>query len=314
MVNCCTIIGVLYRPPDSLMQNDEGLYDLLSKFLGKSFVIMGDYNFAKFDWGKPNTLDLSHKFIDCLGNNFIQQVVDKPTRGSNFLDLILCSEEGIVENLQVGEPFSKSDHASLLFSIVGKVQKPPKQRKFYNYFNADYDVIRREAGVRLEGWLGEMSNFLAVNARWDAIKNDLITLRGEFVRLKGQKRDRVYWSNAQVRRRRVAKRNAWDAYCKSGRPGERDAFLYQVYKNKLNLSVMENRKAKLNFERKLADNIKNDCKSFYSYANSKSRTNKKVGSFSLSSGGVINGDKNIANHLNEYFASVFTFQLLNRFF
>ena len=67
MVNSCTIIGVVYRPPDSLLQNDEGLYDLLGKVLGKAFVIMGDFNFVQFDWGKPNTLDLPHKFIDGLG-------------------------------------------------------------------------------------------------------------------------------------------------------------------------------------------------------------------------------------------------------
>ena len=75
---------------------------------------------------------------------------------------------------------------------------------------------------------------------------------------------------------------------------------------KLNTSVKENRKAKGDFEQKMADNIKNDSKSFFAYVNSKKRSNNKIGPLKDSQGKVIENNKQSAEFLNSYFASVFT--------
>ena len=69
---------------------------------------------------------------------------------------------------------------------------------------------------------------------------------------------------------------------------------------------MENRKAKRIFEEKLANNIKNDAKSFFAYANSKKRSNNKVGPLRNSQGEVLENSKQTADLLNDYFSSVFT--------
>ena len=69
----------------------------------------------------------------------------------------------------------------------------------------------------------------------------------------------------EVIRVRKAKVKAWNNYIKSGR----NSLLYDIYKSKLRLSVRENNKAKRNFEERLANNIKNDSKSFYAYVRSK---------------------------------------------
>ncbi len=44
---------------------------------------------------------------------------------------------------------------------------------------------------------------------------------------------------------------------------------YEVYKEALNAATNEVRKAKQNFEHKLAQNVKSDIKSFYAYVRSK---------------------------------------------
>ena len=41
-----------------------------------------------------------------------QQVLE-PTRGKNTLDLVITANDGLITNLQVGEPFS--DHNSIFF-------------------------------------------------------------------------------------------------------------------------------------------------------------------------------------------------------
>ena len=52
---------------------------------------------------------------------------------------------------------------------------------------------------------------------------------------------------------------------------------YVVYKEAPNAATDEVRKSKRNFELKLAQNIKSDSKSFYSYVRSKHNVRDKVG-------------------------------------
>ena len=65
-----------------------------------------------------------------------------------------------------------------------------------------------------------------------------------------------------------------------------------------------------NFEQKLAKNVKNDNKSFFSQVRSKQRTVEKVGPMkdSLGSGSLITKDKDVSCLLNNYFSSVFTLE------
>jgi len=75
--------------------------------------------------------------------------------------------------------------------------------------------------------------------------------------------------------------------------------------------VRENNKAKRNFEEKLANNIKNDCKSFFAYVNSKQRTKIVIDPLKDQHGEVITDNKIAADVMNNYFASVFTIEDTN---
>jgi hypothetical protein len=56
----------------------------------------------------------------------------------------------------------------------------------------------------------------------------------------------------------------------------------------------------------LAKNIKEDCKSFFAYVNSKKRSSNSIGPLKNTHGEVLNDSKEKAALLNSYFASVFT--------
>ena len=58
---------------------------------------MGDFNFSKLDWKKPETLDDLHPFLKCINDNFLIQYVDEPTRRKNILDLVFTSEENMMK-------------------------------------------------------------------------------------------------------------------------------------------------------------------------------------------------------------------------
>ena len=294
-------MGVCYRAPNSAQINDEALYSLIDRVSTEEVVIMGDFNFPELDWGTPESIEDSHPFIECMSNNFLTQLVEEPTRLKNYLDLVLCSDPSLIEHISVGEPFETSDHQLITFSIVTKEFERKHTKQFFNYFKADYDKIRQYARAR--NWSTSL-NLGALSAQeiWSKLQKDLIEIRNKFVSVGKPKTSKCKWATRRVKKLREAKKQAWLNYVKSGK----DSKLHVNYKNKLRESVQENRRAKIVFEKNLADNIKRDCKSFYSYVRSKQRSSVRVGPLKDSAGNIISESGAIADNLNSYFASVFT--------
>ena len=298
--NCVsTLVGICYRPPDNSADSDMGLYDILGKASIYSSVIIGDLNFPELNWNRIETLSDEHLFIKCVSDNFLMQLVDKPTRGKNILDLILCSDETLVENIVVGEPFGTSDHCVVKFELVINKINFEATASSFNYYKADYQAITASFSSKISTKLPSND----VEQIWSDIQSDLLSVRNEFIpKSRKQKKKKCKWVTKTVIKFRRAKIKAWNKYIKSGR---QDQF-YDVYKQKLNKSVRANNRAKSEFEHKLANNIKKDSKSFYAYVRSKQRNKVKVGPIKDAAGSLIADDKVTADAFNEYFASVFT--------
>ena len=78
------------------------------------------------------------------------------------------------------------------------------------------------------------------------------------------------------------------------------------YKEARNQVVFHLRRCKINFEKKLASNIKSDSKEFWKYVRSNTKTTITVGKLETLDGKMLNNDVEIAERLNNHFASVFT--------
>jgi len=66
------------------------------------------------------------------------------------------------------------------------------------------------------------------------------------------------------------------------------------------------KEAKRKFDHKLAENVKNDAKSFYAYVRSKSTSRVGVGPLTSNSGERSVTDKEMCKAFNEYFSTVYT--------
>ena len=93
----------------------------------------------------------------------------------------------------------------------------------------------------------------------------------------------------------------WRVYKHTGKDKD-----YEAYKEALNAATNEVRKSKLNFEHKLAQNIKSDSKSFYAYVRSKQNVRDKVGPLEDNFGNIVTQGFLMAEELNMHFSSVFT--------
>lgn len=297
-----TLVGVCYRPDGGNKLLDEALYNTLTKASAEKLLIMGDFNFPELHWDKPETLEAAHPFMKCINDNFLIQVVDEPTRGKNVLDLVFTTEENMIENLTVGEPFGTSDHLIVRWTFVAckEIVKIGRENKTKDFFNADYDQMRNYA--KTIEW-SKIVQGVDINADFECFKSTLDDMKEKWVPFKKRKRGKCKWVTRAVIKCRRAKIKAWNKY-----GDQKSQENYEIYKGKLNQCTKTIRSAKRNYEKKLAENVKQDCKSFYSYVRSKQRTRDKVGPLKNNLGKIVTDKEEAANLLNDYFSSVFTIE------
>ena len=76
----------------------------------------GDFNHPDICW-KDHTASCkrSRRLVESIDDNFLVQVVDRPTRGEALLDLLLTNAEEIIKDVNVGGNLGCSDHALVEF-------------------------------------------------------------------------------------------------------------------------------------------------------------------------------------------------------
>jgi len=80
-----------------------------------------DFNFPEIKWDKNDVFGVntvSYYFLETINELGLHQLVSTPTLEKNILDLVLCSHKLLVQNLEVGPPFSSSDHNSISFDLL----------------------------------------------------------------------------------------------------------------------------------------------------------------------------------------------------
>lgn len=179
-----TLVGVCYRPPSSLKINDNALFELVRKACRENVLIMGDFNWSELDWTRPESLADTHPLVKCINDNFLFQAVTEDTRGKNIIDLVLVTEETMIENLRVGEPFGTSDHQIIRWDFLAKKEINKLESETFNYFKADYETMREE--VKKRDWAG-LAKGLDVELDWSNLKGELTELRNKFIPLKKAK-------------------------------------------------------------------------------------------------------------------------------
>ena len=97
------VIGIIYRPPSQLAEEDNQLYDQIAEICCENeTVIFGDFNLPIRRWGDPLNSHTGLSLYANLLESSLYQLVEQPTRGENILDIVLNTNENIVGNVKVG--------------------------------------------------------------------------------------------------------------------------------------------------------------------------------------------------------------------
>ena len=83
-------------------------------------LVVGDFNLPALDWSKhpDSNQPRAKEFLKFCSDFGYEQLINFPTRGDKFLDLVLTNDPLLVSRLTVGPPFSTSDHDSVTLSII----------------------------------------------------------------------------------------------------------------------------------------------------------------------------------------------------
>jgi len=105
------LLGVCYRPPNQDEEVDEVFYKRLAEVSQSvALVLVRDFNLPDICW-KYNTAERkqSGRFLECVEDNFLTQLVSEPTRADASLDL-LFTNRGLPGDVVVRGRLGLSDH------------------------------------------------------------------------------------------------------------------------------------------------------------------------------------------------------------
>ena len=127
-----TIVINVYRPPNAsyssfnaLLQKVQGNLDDVMCEKYYDINIMGDFNFSNIEWVSHTCIpsqgreqyESAEALLNFIDHNMLTQVVDKPTRNGNILELFLTNNDRIIRNIDVQET-KLSDHGLVSVNLL----------------------------------------------------------------------------------------------------------------------------------------------------------------------------------------------------
>jgi len=107
-------------------------------------ILIGDFNIPDVDFETQSGSSPGLRLIDFIENKFMIQKVTLPTRGNNILDLLFCTDDTLVGNVEVGESLGMSDHNSIRFDIKFEKRITANDRAVPNFRMANFEGMRAQ--------------------------------------------------------------------------------------------------------------------------------------------------------------------------
>ena len=126
---------LVYRNTTITAANDDAFYATLEEILltQHECVIMGGFNLPHIDWSlQQPTPAPGRKLLQFIADNGLSQHVQEPTRQNNILDLVITTEEALLETLQIKNKIG--EHQAIPFLLLTKKKETAVENTNYNYF------------------------------------------------------------------------------------------------------------------------------------------------------------------------------------
>lgn len=196
-----TILISCYRAPDCDTSFTNELNSIVShlttRFPRANLVLCGDFNFPDIDWENCTATSRASKdFLEIVLMYSLSQVVTRPTRSTNILDLVLSTKKELINSLQYVK--GVSDHNILFFNIAIELPaRQPSTKYIRDYNKANFPEINNQ----LESFFvdfHQLASSRTVEQNWLLYKHKLLSLIDAYVplvRIRGDA-SRPWYSNS----------------------------------------------------------------------------------------------------------------------
>ena len=83
------------------------------------------------------------QFLFLIQDSFLNQQLLEPTRGEKVLDLVLSSQNELLDNVKIHEPLGNSDRNQIHFDIKVKSESTNKKTYRRNFHKGKYKNMRK---------------------------------------------------------------------------------------------------------------------------------------------------------------------------
>lgn len=322
--NCTLLLGVIYRSgtPALAQLQDNRLHSTLSWAASSNYshkLIVGDFNHPVIQWEPspvlPSNISATSpqtRFVECIRDTFLHQHVSFPTRfregqTPTLDDLVFTNETEMIDNLDQLDPLGASDHIGLSFITKFDTNTPPTIKTVSNYNKGNYTAMKDMLSI---DWDDELRG-LSVQEMTDRINEAITSAVNKWVPKKiinTNTKKKPLWMNHHALLKVKKKHHAWIRYLNT-----KDGQDYQRYVSARNIATHTIRKTRREFETKLAQEIRTNNKGFWTYVNSRRKTQTTIPDLCNEEGILVNDTQAKAEVLNRQYSKVFTRENLSTF-
>ena len=267
-------------------------------------ILAGDFNLKNINWEDPHLPGLlcEQMFTEFCFTNGFSQLVSEPTRLRSRLDLLFCDHEYLISNVKCCDNFSTSDHSMVTFQLKIQLKYKQKAYKVFGFCKANWDLIRYI--MAQVPWGNIISDNTDIASLWNIFYE--IIYHAMYI---GIPQKLVYQvSNNQhscpkiLKKLKAKKLRLWK---KMKLNPEVDDYRCK-FKQAARDVKLATYKLRCEYEESLLEN--RDTAAFYRYINSQLNTKMKLSSLLNAQGIEQNDPYDIAQELNNYFASIYTIE------
>ena len=311
------VVGVVYRSPNSTEEENAKLNIELTELFkdeGQSVLLLGDFNFPEIDWDSQSSRagpgHRATRFLNTMQDTMTTQLVTEPThrrpgQQPTLIDLVFINKPEEINSVTHAPSLGKSHHEVIIVDqqlTCLKGPEPPRPLK-YAYQRADYSEMKR--ALQRED-LSEKLKDVDCDQAWGVVKETLTRIRNKYVpstrvRIGNNVRKKPLWMNDAALRKVRKKHSAYRRYLTT-----REGKDYLEYVRIRNEAQKEIQRSKRSFEYMIAKECKKNPKAFWNYYNDKTRKHQQLPTLTDEEGNSAECDREKADCLNDFFASVFT--------
>ena len=303
------LVGSFYRPPNTNREYLNSLRDSLEKTNGNQFSnvwVGGDFNLGDIVWESQSIRTGGQKTTMCqdlidISNDYgLEQVVVKPTRGENTLDLFFVKNPSLVTKSDIIPGISDHDGIPMIQMNTKPSSTKQKPRKVYFYGKTDVMGLRNDMANISENFKDKDLNSTNANDLWLELKTKLFSAVNTHIPSKTvSKRNETPWINSSIKRTYKRKQRAYNKAKKSKKQEDWEKFKEIRRENK-----KETRKA---YRKYVNERCTDSAKKFWNFIKTLRKDSSGIPALrDMDTGTLVTDSKQKAELLNRQYQQQFT--------